>query len=94
MNKITSCTHETEVNGYWESNPYHDPYHEGSESHNWVDGHSKTLMVDIDTHRMKCSRCGAIGYYSSAARNFYENGVVSNIEGLEGRESSNNTKDT
>lgn len=30
---------------------------------------------DIDTHRMKCSICGEITYYSGAAKNFYEKGI-------------------
>jgi hypothetical protein len=40
--------------------------------------------VDIDIHRFKCTRCGRIGYYSGAARAFYEDGKRSpGIRGLE-----------
>lgn len=42
-----------------------------------------SACVDIDLHRYKCSMCGEIGYYSSAARDFYEKGIKSNIRGLE-----------
>jgi hypothetical protein len=42
------------------------------------------LQDDIDLHRFKCRRCGEIGYYSGAARRFYEGGVKSpGIKGLE-----------
>lgn len=41
------------------------------------------LMEDIDTHRMRCSRCGEIQYYSGAAQNFYEKGIKSGVKGLE-----------
>jgi hypothetical protein len=34
-----------------------------------------SAFEDIDTHRMKCSICGKIDYYSQSARNFYENGI-------------------
>lgn len=35
---------------------------------------TRSTMEDIDLHRMRCSQCGEIGYYSSAARAFYECG--------------------
>jgi hypothetical protein len=37
------------------------------------------LLEDIDTHRMKCSACGGIEYYSKAAKDFYEKGIDSDI---------------
>ena len=36
-----------------------------------------SAFEDIDTHRMKCSLCGKIDYYSQSARNHYENGIPS-----------------
>lgn len=33
------------------------------------------LQKDIDLHRFKCTRCGEIGYYSDAARRYYEGGA-------------------
>lgn len=38
-----------------------------------------STLQDIDTHRMKCSQCGKIEYYSGAARAFYEDGVPNEI---------------
>lgn len=39
---------------------------------------------DIDIHRFKCTHCGRIGYYSSAARAYHEEGTRSpGIDGLE-----------
>lgn len=37
---------------------------------------------DIDTHRYKCTQCEKIMYYSSRAREFYENGVECEMYGL------------
>lgn len=36
-----------------------------------------SAFEDIDTHRMKCSLCGKIHYYSKTARDHYENGIPS-----------------
>jgi hypothetical protein len=40
-------------------------------------------FVDIDLHRYKCTQCGEIGYYSGAARQYYEQGITTNIRGLD-----------
>jgi hypothetical protein len=37
---------------------------------------------DIDLHRVKCSVCGGIGYYSSRARAFFEDGIECETYGL------------
>ncbi len=43
-----------------------------------------SLMVDIDLHRFQCTRCKQIGYYSGAAKAYYEAGKRSpGIQGLE-----------
>lgn len=43
-----------------------------------------STMADIDLHRMRCRLCGQIGYYSEAARAFYEDGIKSpGISGLD-----------
>lgn len=49
----------------------------------WDEGEREELQtietstcVDIDLHRFKCTRCGEIGYYSGAARRFYEGGAT------------------
>lgn len=36
-----------------------------------------SAFEDIDTHRLKCSLCGKIEYYSKSARDHYENGIPS-----------------
>lgn len=41
----------------------------------WEDGDS--LFVDIGLHRYKCTGCGEVGYYSSRARAYFEDGVGS-----------------
>jgi hypothetical protein len=41
------------------------------------------LQEDIDIHRFKCTRCGEIGYYSSRARDYYENGIKCWVPGLD-----------
>lgn len=33
-----------------------------------------SYIVDIDLHRYQCTRCKRIGYYSSAAKAFHEDG--------------------
>jgi hypothetical protein len=36
-----------------------------------------SAFEDIDTHRLKCSICGKIEYYSQSARDHYEKGIPS-----------------
>ncbi len=38
--------------------------------------------VDIGVHRYKCTKCGEIGYYSGAARDYYTKGIKSHVKGL------------
>lgn len=74
------CTHSRTIPGHWQESP------SGSEEDDavWIDEHEESLMVDLDLHRMHCSQCGHIGYYSDAARRYYEEGVTCNIPGLDG----------
>jgi len=45
---------------------------------------SRSAFEDIDLHRCRCTKCGKIEYYSSAAHNYYVNGIKSpNIKGLD-----------
>lgn len=39
---------------------------------------------DVDLHRFRCTQCKKMFYYSSAARNYHENGVKTEIPGLGG----------
>lgn len=44
----------------------------------------QSLMIDIDLHRFQCTRCKQIGYYSGAAKAFYEEGKrAPGAQGLE-----------
>lgn len=43
-----------------------------------------STMEDLDLHRVQCTLCGKVDYYSAAARAFYEQGIRSpGITGLE-----------
>jgi hypothetical protein len=39
----------------------------GEEEREWVDD-SRSLQVDLDLHRFRCTRCKQIGYYSGAGK--------------------------
>ena len=40
-----------------------------------IDWKWEDTFKDIDLHRYKCTICGEIGYYSSAAENYYTKGI-------------------
>jgi hypothetical protein len=43
-----------------------------------------SFIVDVDLHRYQCTRCKQIGYYSGAAKAFYETGKrAPGVQGLE-----------
>ena len=65
------CTHKKWVEGRWEE--WYDDW--SDESHReWHEGYHEDTVEDIDTHRMRCTQCGEISYYSGAAREYYEEG--------------------
>jgi hypothetical protein len=44
----------------------------------------RSLTVDIDLHRFQCSRYKQIGYYSGAAKSYFEEGKrTPGVQGLE-----------
>jgi hypothetical protein len=49
----------------------------GEEHGEWEYNRTESALNDIDLHRMKCSLCGKIEYYSGAARDYYEKGIPS-----------------
>ncbi len=65
-----SCTH-TRTREYWH------------EEEDWWSGElvgewkydTEITTIDLDLHRYKCTQCGQVMYYSSAAREYYETGV-------------------
>ncbi len=55
-------------------------YSSVTNDYEWVEGQypiEESCFEDIDLHRMKCSRCGKIEYYSKAAKDYYEKGIPS-----------------
>jgi hypothetical protein len=75
MGKI--CSHSRKIPGHWAT---------GSEDmpDDWHSEYEEPTVTDIDLHRYKCTQCGEVKYYSNAAREYYENGVKSNVQGLNG----------
>lgn len=71
------CNHEEQVRIIDE---LEDPWTGEIESYyRWV---TISTLEDVDLHRYKCTKCGEIGYYSGAAKEFYTKGVKS--EGIKG----------
>lgn len=78
---MSKCTHTTrtpdkyvELEDYWTGEKYHE----------WQYGEEVSAYEDLDLHRIKCTLCGHINYYSGAARQYFENGIKSpGIRGLE-----------
>ncbi len=72
------CKHQKYVGGYWEYKE-EENWHTGAmeDASVWHNPHFEDSFDDLDLHRMKCSQCGAIKYYSGSARDHYENGIPS-----------------
>ena len=73
-----NCSH-TRITGRWVQE---EDWDTGQMRSVWEE-RQESAQVDIDLHRYKCSLCGEIGYYSGAARAYYEDGVRSNVAGLD-----------
>ena len=73
-----TCSH-TKTKGSWQQR---EDYDTGAFSDVWGE-HKVSADYDLDLHRYKCGMCGRIGYYSGAARVYHEDGVKSNITGLD-----------
>lgn len=77
---MSKCTHQIKVPGYWETKIEENWFTGELESvDEWHNGHYEDTFVDLDLHRMKCTQCGKIRYYSGAARDFYESGIKSGV---------------
>jgi hypothetical protein len=79
MQPANNCDH-TETRAV-----YRETYNDwtGETEGNW-ETEKISLVSDIDLHRFQCTRCKMIGYYSSAARSYFEDGKrTPGIEGLE-----------
>lgn len=82
------CTHTTPAEDVWVPNKDHDPVEWGMDGFDagpgeWESGRRESTTVDIDLHRYECTQCGKVMYYSSTAREHFENGKSFNIKGLE-----------
>lgn len=71
-----TCTHTVE-RSRWVSMS-HDPFSAGEWEY-WTE----YTTVDLDLHRYQCTQCGEIMYYSGRARAYHEQGVLSDITGLD-----------
>jgi hypothetical protein len=85
---MSKCDHQVWVDGYWEDHPELDAMDEEegvySNHSEWIDGYHQSTFVDVDLHRMRCTQCGEISYYSSRAREHFEEGKsFPDIRGLE-----------
>jgi hypothetical protein len=77
----TTCDHLLHLPDRWVET-YND--WTGEMDGEWEYHRTRDLREDLDLHRIKCSRCGHIDYYSGAARRFYEDGVrTPGVTGLE-----------
>lgn len=70
------CTHERDTSRYITDTDW-----DGEDCSYWEYG-SVSTCVDIDTHRYKCTQCNEVFYYSGAAKAYHEDGVKSEIKGL------------
>lgn len=79
MQEAADCDH-------YETRPYYEETTNdwtGEQEGEWK-ADERSLMVDIDLHRFQCSRCKQIGYYSGAAKAYYEEGKrTPGVQGLE-----------
>ena len=75
-----ACDHKLKISAKF-GEPYYDE-ELGKYVQDWIPAHTIAAFGDMDLHRMRCSICGEISYYSEAARKFFEEGITSNINGL------------
>lgn len=66
----SKCQHYVEVQ-VWVEREIEDWHGEIHTESNW-EWERTEYMDDLDLHRLQCSYCGAIDYYSSAARGHFE----------------------
>lgn len=67
---MSNCNHNSYIKRYIEeTEDYRGDIIPGHWSYENV-----SAFEDIDLHRMKCSKCGKIEYYSGAASRHYEDG--------------------
>ena len=72
-----SCTHEIQREE-WITEDYRGRPIPGEWKY-WFE----STTEDIDTHRYRCTQCNEVMYYSGRARDYFENGIKSNVPGLD-----------
>ena len=72
--KKNKCDHTKEVLETFKDFEW-DEYSDDFVEYEYQKTVTRTAFTDLDTHRLKCSICGEIDYYSQAARNYYEKGI-------------------
>lgn len=65
---------------FWETRSYEDWNGDIQEDQVYE---SEMTYEDMDLHRYRCTQCGQIFYYSQAAKEYYEDGIKTNIQGLD-----------
>lgn len=74
MNSISNCEHQ-EYRDVWVDDTCE------SDEGRW-EKQTVSTTEDLDLHRYHCTQCGDVMYYSNAARDYYENGIASDVPGL------------
>ena len=65
-----ACKHEIYVSARF-GEPYYCQW-DGELKRDWIPAQKVTAFEDIDLHRMVCSICGEIAYYSQTAREHFQ----------------------
>lgn len=65
---------------FWETSSYEDWNGDIQEENKFM---SEMTFEDLDLHRYHCTQCKEIFYYSGAARAYYEDGIKTDIIGLD-----------
>jgi len=64
---MNNCTHQTSFT----KEVTHENFYTG-ETYTSTEYGVRSTLEDIDLHRMKCTKCGEIQYYSARAKLHYE----------------------
>ena len=84
------CTHSKEAPAHW--GPSYETWdcseypYEGVlvTREDWIYASTESTFKDCGLHKMKCTQCGKVKYYSEAARAWFEDGIPSDFLGLGG----------
>lgn len=71
------CSHEF---SYWETDTWEDDYGNEHHDNNLI---TESYYEDLDLHRYHCTKCKEVFYYSQAAKEYHQDGILSNVQGLD-----------